>query len=477
MKITALIAATLIVLSCGIFSDIHLGDEVVHYRLARTIYQTRQWPLYDAMNQSYGTMRFYFVDPMLWHTMLAGMWKLTGGVSKVIAQLFQAFFFFLLIASTYIVARRIYGRESALACAFILASIPVIPALSIILHTDVPVVAMVMSSLALLSKKQYVPAGIVAACTVLMKRTAYLSLPAVVMFAFLEPVGTRSDRLGSRLRFFAPFMLIVSVGLLQVFMADSIIASTLRTTDMLYHFSGILRLPLKDMFDMRENVLLVFLFSGIILLFCLVMYALRRGYSRKDIPVVCSAASIVVLAYARFGASLSARYLIVVLPFVAMLAGAGFCAVRSPRLKRILAAIGICQFLAAALFTAGERTLLPGTKEFYEYLRLNTPAEARIMCSRPDPQLYADRMTIWNNYLSIKEMPYLFWLADNEAALTIFDKYAIDYLLVEKDRIYDDTAEKHQLGWPLSFIVRIGEFRCLRHILENDRFALYKVVR
>ena len=68
-----LMIATLFLLVCGVISDIHLGDEVVHFRLARTIYRTHQWPLYDEMNQSYGNQRFYFVDPMLWHTLLAAV--------------------------------------------------------------------------------------------------------------------------------------------------------------------------------------------------------------------------------------------------------------------------------------------------------------------------------------------------------------------------------------------------------------------
>lgn len=477
MKILLLCVASFFVLACGVFSDVHLGDEVVHYRLARTIYQTRQWPLYDTMNQSYGDQRFYFVDPMLWHTLLAGVWRLTGGVSRLAAQAYQAFFFLFLISSTYVFAAERYDRETALACGFLLASVPVIPALSIILHTDVPVAAVIMGSLAFLSKKRYLLAGILAGCAILMKRTAYVSLPAIFMFCYLEPRGEVGDKLRSWLRFIVPFLLIGSLGFLQLLIIDRVMVSTMKSTDMLYHFSGILRLPLKDLFDLSGDLMKIPLFGGVVMLFSLIIYALRRAFSGKDIPVICAVVSMVLLAYMRLGAGTSVRYLIVALPLAAVIAAVGFRAIRSPRLRGILVAIGVCQFIAAALFTVGQRRLDACSKEFYEAARAHTPAEARIMSSRPDAQLYADRRTIWNNYLSVKEMPFLFWLANTQEALAIFNKYDIDYLLVEKDRIYDDSLEKHQLGWPLSFVRRMDTMSCLKRVLANGQLILYEVIR
>ena len=99
------------------------------------------------------------------------------------------------------------------------------------------------------------------------------------------------------------------------------------------------------------------------------------------------------------------------------------------------------------------------------------------MCSRFDIPLYSERASIWNNYLALSEMPYLFWAADNNEALNILNKYNIDYLLVEKERIYDDSKSHHQLGWPRSFVEKMGNFSCLDLILEKDHVSLWQVIR
>lgn len=97
------------------------------------------------------------------------------------------------------------------------------------------------------------------------------------------------------------------------------------------------------------------------------------------------------------------------------------------------------------------------------------------MCSRFDIPLYAQRAVIWNNYLALSEMPYLFWVANEKDALNIFNKYEINYLLVEKDRIYDDSKLHHQLGWPKSFVKKMPNFSCLELILDNKYASLWKV--
>jgi hypothetical protein len=121
-----------------------------------------------------------------------------------------------------------------------------------------------------------------------------------------------------------------------------------------------------------------------------------------------------------------------------------------------------------------ERRVPEGVKRAYSWIVEHTAADTRVMCSRNALSYYTRRMSYWMSYHSLVELPYLFWVADADEARQILGRYQIRYILVEKDRIYDDRRLRHTGGYPVSFIGKSREWPFLKPVLENEDVILYE---
>jgi 4-amino-4-deoxy-L-arabinose transferase-like glycosyltransferase len=184
--ILAIVACSIVVL-VGISSDLSLGDEVYQYRFAELWYRTGERPLYDPLLETTKQCLYYFDSDPLWAVGLMGVWKLTGGVSKVAMQLYQASFYVGLIVVSYLLGKQLYNWRVGIYAAIFSASMPFFVAYSILGYLDVPSVFFAMLGFLMLAKKRYWWAGIVFGLAFMTKRSSWLLMPPIGLYLVLQP--------------------------------------------------------------------------------------------------------------------------------------------------------------------------------------------------------------------------------------------------------------------------------------------------
>lgn len=188
--IVALVAilGSAVVFYAGVNSDVYLGDESPHYFVASKLYEDKEGAFSDpnfTCKVLRVTLRGYSLD-ILWHTLLAGLWGLSGQRSQLIAQLYQACWYFLLVLSVYLLGKELYNKTTGMYGAILCATMPFAVAYSILLYIDVPVTALTTLTLWMAIKKSYLWAGVFMGLALLTKRNALLILPSVFILLFLK---------------------------------------------------------------------------------------------------------------------------------------------------------------------------------------------------------------------------------------------------------------------------------------------------
>ncbi len=183
-KIVLLVAlfGASVILFCGVSSDVYRGDEPYHYRVASLIYETKSRPVSDIRHHFSSLGHRPLSIEMLWHAGLASLWWTAGGKSQILAQLYQATWYFFLVIATYLLAKQIYDSKESLYSALIVATIPASSAYTILLYTDIPVTVLSLFCFFFLIKRRYVVSGIFLGLMILMKRNAYLFIPVAVFW-------------------------------------------------------------------------------------------------------------------------------------------------------------------------------------------------------------------------------------------------------------------------------------------------------
>ncbi|GEM_PF-1129964 len=573
------LSGAIIILLCGIFSDLYLGDETFHYRLATYIYKANfQRPLYDPLALTNPSGKCYYYDPMGWHFFLALFWKLFFGVSKASAQVFQVIWYMLLVLSTYLLGTEIRDKKTGLFSALIVATMPMAVALSIILHTDIAVAALCTISLFFLIKKRLLAAALIIALATYTKRNSYMLLPGFLILTLYPFFDARSfkDFLKILTRWFIffliPFLIAITPAITyrySVFGLRSFISGNIRepveTSELkpielnlhyvnitMYHiinnisldsaryFSAVVPLiniqtqyhlpqslaakpgqqthftltipvasapigeylnkvhtekteskktgeflyeykgdsvPFYDESNILINPFAFLKYFGLAIAFAVFLYMIRLKFAKKDIFLWFLIANYLPLFFYVFKGSFNIRYFSPIIGYIAVMAGMGIASSKAKCLKYLIIFLCIVQFFSVAIYTRMNRIIPPGLKQVYSYIAANTPKEARVLCTKNALALHADRNSIWLGTNSLKEINFLFWQASKAQMVEIFDKYDINYILVEKDKIYDDSESKHTGGYPKSFVDKIRALDIFTIVLENQSAALWKIKR
>ncbi|MGE5196908.1 MAG: hypothetical protein ACM3IL_00155, partial [Deltaproteobacteria bacterium] len=77
----------MLVLIAGLTSELSLGDEVVHYRFAKDIFNSGRRVAFDQIYTSGYSPGYSYNSEPLWHIVLATLWRLYGKISFPIAQI------------------------------------------------------------------------------------------------------------------------------------------------------------------------------------------------------------------------------------------------------------------------------------------------------------------------------------------------------------------------------------------------------
>ncbi|MEW6171311.1 MAG: glycosyltransferase family 39 protein, partial [Candidatus Omnitrophota bacterium] len=174
-----------LLLLVGLTSELCLGDEVHHYRFAKLIYKTgkivAQDPLYSNVA---GEVPYLFLTPPLWHILLVILWKLTGGISPYIAQIYHGIYYALLILFTYLLAKTLYTDQDGWYSAIIIATCPAVISFSILFYMDLPLTTFTTLCFLLLFKKRYFLAGLVLGLMYLIKMNSAFFIPIFLILIF-----------------------------------------------------------------------------------------------------------------------------------------------------------------------------------------------------------------------------------------------------------------------------------------------------
>jgi len=131
-----------------------------------------------------------------------------------------------------------------------------------------------------------------------------------------------------------------------------------------------------------------------------------------------------------------------------------------------------------------------GVKEAFFFIKRNTPADALFMYPEYIFIEATGRRFIWSSFFQLefmvarKKYPgidihdkslFLFWRKDPRDILGRLQLNKVDYIVVKKSRIYDDSKEKHFGGYPKSFVERLPQFPFLKLIFENKEIVIWKI--
>ncbi len=466
----AALFAGLWLVGVGLNTQLYVGDEVFHYRLAKAIYAGPWRPLFDPLIHSSEIVKFDYVNAMLWHTLLAILWKLTG-VSFAAAQAYHAGYYVLLVVGTYLLAKTLYDKEHGLISAGIVATAPMMVSFSVLFYMDIPVTALSVFGLFLIAKRRYRWAGAVLGLAFLTKRNAYLLAPGFTFLVFYFGNPGWKERVKRGLSFLVPLGGVV----LPEFCFRYYKFGTLTGFTEIEPIYPNPPLDRNWLVAGVGNPLSWVQYFGIALLVLIGVYVVRRATRKRDLFLWISIAGYVFFYLISFRGWYDVRYLAPVTPFVAVLAAKGWSGLRHRYMKTLLVGIGLLQFGAVSYYVYVHRQIPPAVEEGFEYIRAHTLEEDRIMYPEVNLAEWTGRPMMWRSRISLVELPYLFWKANAEEAGRILNRYGIGYILVQKSRIYDDSRTHHLGGYPRSFVKKLPAFPFLKLVFENEALDLWKI--
>ena len=188
---TAVLCAYMVLMTIGTLPV--LGDGSYHFRRATVYYETGfPWhrathdPAYTA--EGYPTPRYF--NAGLWHMGLAVVWRVVGSPSLLVAQIYQAAFFYALAVLTYLVGRELYGRRGGLWAWVILISIPMNLLFGMVFYLEVPLLAFTAAALYALLHRRAIVMGLALAGMFLTKTPSALVLAPPILLAGLVLMGS-----------------------------------------------------------------------------------------------------------------------------------------------------------------------------------------------------------------------------------------------------------------------------------------------
>ncbi len=138
-----IVSFPILVFITGVLTEFKFSDEIFHFWFARDWCDLSQRPLYNKLVDTIEEIGFfrYYDNAPLWHFGLAYLGKAWGSLSKNLAQFYQALFYLLLIANTYLLTKELYGRHAARFAALIVATIPMFVSFGVLFFMDMPIAA------------------------------------------------------------------------------------------------------------------------------------------------------------------------------------------------------------------------------------------------------------------------------------------------------------------------------------------------
>jgi 4-amino-4-deoxy-L-arabinose transferase-like glycosyltransferase len=484
-----ILCCSILLLIAGFTSELSLGDEVLHYRFAKGIFNSGRRivcdPLYDTGKPS----GMFFISEPLWHILLALFGKLLGRISFHIAQFYHTIYYALLILFTYLFGKELYGEKQGLYSALIVATIPAVVVFSILFYLDIPATTLSVLCFLLIIKRKIFWAGIVLGLMYLTKRNSCFFVPAFLLLIFYQNRPNLKLAIKNILCFVLPSLIfIVPDFLWRENNLKFNIALREKGKEILIsnvgNFAGIRDRVLRKDIDVRineytnsslANPMDIVMYFGFALLIGLLIYALLRAYSKKDVilwmPVLCY-----FLFFCYLFTPLSdIRYLLPIMPLLAVISSNAISNFLNKKwLKTLLILLCFTQFISTAFYVRAKRQVPPEIKEGFAYLRENTPADAIVIYPEYLILELANRRFVWAGYLPavIRD---IFYSKDNATIEELLKSNNISYIAIKKSRVFDDTKSRHFGGYPKSFVEKLPKLPFLRLVFDNKEMSIWKI--
>jgi len=499
-------AAASIVFIAGVTSDVVKGDEAYYSMFAEAWYDAGlgNRPVYNPLYPS-GEAGYYFTTEPLWPLVVSLVWHMTG-VHAWSAQLFQASLYALLLAMIYLLGRDLLGPRGALVALMGAVSVPMAGAFSVLLYTDVPAAALVAAAALLVLRKRFLAAGVMMGLAYLMKRNTAFLVPALAIWAFWTE-GPVWRRLGRVAAFVVPAVLVTlpdrfwrtahlpamyePVSLSQIvarlgtfFSKQALVApgsggaDAATVAERLWTWLG----PSAGASRLNSPMDLL-QYLGSVVPALLALYLVRRAWNRADAKVWLAVAVYVVALLAMFTLDTEIRYAMPVIPLVAVVATRGlrgWC-----QKPWVLALVGLAAFGhlgMTAWYVRAQRTLAPGQRALFAYLRSETPTDARILYPGEVMVAQARRQAVWSQLKDPEEgCVYITGFlreTDPERIRRLLHANAVTHICIDERRVYAETGEVVGFGYPRSFVRRLRTLPFLEEVKGDwPGMELWKVIR
>jgi hypothetical protein len=201
-------------------------------------------------------------------------------------------------------------------------------------------------------------------------------------------------------------------------------------------------------------------YGGAVILVLLGLYVVRRAWRRGDGWLWICVGSYMAVLLLQFTWDTEIRYAMPVIPLVAVVAARGlrgWC--RKPWVLGLVGLVAFGHLGMTAWYVTVQRTLTPGRRAVFEYLRTRTPPDARILYPGEVMILQARRQAVWSQLKDPeKGRVYITGFlreTDPEWIRAILNSNGVDYICVDEQRVYADSGEVVGFGYPRSFVERL----------------------
>lgn len=476
---TFLVAAGLAL--AGSLSNMYVGDENIHVRTASVYRQYGMRAPYDPM---WGPETHYSLPlcaTPLWHAGLAILWRLWGEESQVVAQVYHAGFYALLVLSVYFAARRIWDESAAGWAWLLVATMPMVCAYSVLFLIDIPGIAVSALGLLLLLRRKYLWAGVALGAAYLVKMNMLSFAPWALAYAVVEEGGWKR-RVWVALAVGVPVIMALGFDVAWRTEAYGNLTGDTRllppgmaeNASRVMDYGRYTMSHYNPIYDPKGLLMHI----GIPVLAGVVAAVLRaRDRSAKWLwlcALVASAGWAYVFVWPRFSGWASVRYLLPTLLPLMLLGGRGLSQLRLPLwLKTVIVAGAAAQAVMAPVFISLTRQLPQQEKAAYAWIRENTPAGAVFLSSEG---LILTRNTgrpcMWNSPVA----SYIVSEATDDERRECLAYYRISYICIPTRRIYDPAKDERILGgYSADFVRHAREAAYLKKVYENPGVLIFEV--
>ena len=518
-KVFFLIAiASVSLLITGLTSELYLGDEVYHYRFAKDMFEAGKRVSHDSLYESGTPPGFFYATDPLWDGILAVLWRIMGRVSFPVAQIYHTCFYALLLIFTYLVGEKIFGKEEGAWSCLIVATMPMTAAFGILFYVDVPATALSILAFYFVIHKKYLWSGLTFSLVYLTKRNACFLVPAMALI----PLYSEREGLLKKLRNLSFLLIPLGVtffwdlrwrylniessklqipgyGITQNMPIQSVPIEnvTIRSATFLenilsrvrYNFWGTkeyLNSSLINLLDLAK-------YLGVALILFFVFYFLFGLFrkEKKEIKVLIFGllTSYLVFFLFLFGFNSDIRYIFPIVPFLCLLASKSVISFQRKWVSVLTVGICLVQFGATLIYVHTQRQIPNEIKEGFSYIKVHFPKDALLMYPEYSLLEATERRFIWSSFFDVEQgllaskypeyhrdmSRMFFWNSNIEDVMMSLRINKVDYIVVKKSRIYDDSKVKHFGGYPKSFVQRMPGLPFLKLVFENKGMSIWEV--